>query len=129
MLFNQIKSAFRNLYRYKNYSLFNIAGLAAGIAVCILIAVIIRFETSFDDFHKNKDRLYRVLMEYHHPGENGIFYGAAAPYPLPSTIKKDFPDVKKSSGINSFGNDQILVMDQNGKVEKKFKEKKGLFAV
>ena len=63
MLFNQLKSAFRNLLRYKNYSVFNIAGLAAGIAVCILIAVIIRFETSFDDFHKNKNQLYRVLME------------------------------------------------------------------
>ncbi len=129
MLFNQIKSAFRNLLRYKNYSAFNIAGLAAGIAVCILIAVIIRFETSFDDFHKNKNQLFRVLMEYHHPGDLGIFYGAGAPYPLPSIIKKDLPEVKKSSGINSFGNDQILVMDEHGKVVKRFKEKKGMFAV
>ncbi len=38
MFFNQFKSAIRNLLRYKNYSVFNIAGLAAGIAVCILIA-------------------------------------------------------------------------------------------
>jgi len=129
MFFNQIKSAFRNLLRYKNYSAFNIAGLAAGIAVCILIAVIIRFETSFDDFHKNKNQLFRVLMEYHHPGDLGIFYGAGAPYPLPSIIKKDFPDVKKSSGIYSFGDEQILVMDEHGKVVKRFKEKKGLFAV
>src|ERR1700688_4681819 len=102
MLFNQLKSAFRNLLRYKNYSVFNIAGLAAGIAVCVLIAVIIRFDRSFDDFHKNKNQLYRVLMEYHHPGENRIYYGAAAPFPLPSIIKKDLPDVKKSSGIYAF---------------------------
>jgi putative ABC transport system permease protein len=129
MFINQFKSAIRNLFRYKNYSVFNIAGLAAGIAVCILIAVIIRFETSFDDFHKNKDRLYRVLMEYHHPGDNGIFYGAAAPFPLPTIIKKDFPDVKKSSGIFKSGDNQVLVMDLHGKVEKKFKEKTGLFAV
>ena len=39
------------------------------------------------------------------------------------------PEVKKSSGIFSFGDDQILVMDQNGKVVKRFKEKKGMFAV
>ncbi len=129
MLFNHFKTAVRSLFRFKNYSIFNIAGLAAGIAVCILIAVIIRFETSFDDFHKNKNQLFRVLMEYHHPGENGIFYGAAAPFPLPTFLKKDFPDVKKSSGIFSFGDDQILVMDQHGKVVKRFKEKKGLFAV
>jgi len=129
MFFNQIKTACRNLFRYKNYSIFNIAGLAAGIAVCILIAVIIRFETSFDNFHKNKDRLFRVLREYHHPGDNGIFYGAAAPFPLPGVIKKDFPELKKTSAIVSSGDNQIMVLDQSGKTLKKFKEKKGVFAV
>ena len=101
MLFNHIKTAIRSLFRYKNYSVFNIAGLAAGIAICMLIAIIIRFETSFDNFHKNKDQLYRVLIEYHHPGDNGIFYGAASPFPLPGIIKKDFPELKKTSGIAS----------------------------
>jgi putative ABC transport system permease protein len=129
MLYSYFKTAYRNLFRYKNYSIFNIAGLTAGIAVCILIAIIIRFETSFDNFHKNKDQLYRVLIEYHHPGDLGIFYGAAAPYPLPATIKKDFPELKKTSGIYASSNDQLLVLDQNGKAIKKFKEKKGVFAV
>ncbi len=128
MFFNQIKTAARSLFRYKNYTIFNIAGLAAGIGVCILIAVIIRFETSFDDFHKKKDQLYRVLIEYHH-SDNPIFYGAGAPFALPSTIKKDFPELKKTSGIVSGSNDQVLVLDQNGKTIKKFKEKKGVFAV
>src|SRR5277367_868457 len=99
MLFNHFKTAVRSLFRYKAYSIFNIAGLAAGIAVCILIATIIRFETSFDDFHKNKDHLYRVLTEYHH--ENSIQYGAAAPQPFPSIVKNDFPELKKTSGVSS----------------------------
>ncbi len=127
MFFNQFKSAIRNLFRYKNYSIFNIAGLAAGIAVCILIATIIRFETSFDDFHKNKDQLYRVLTEYHH--ENSVFYGSAAPQPLPSVIKSEFPELKKTSGISSLGSGQLYVLDQKGKTINKFLEKKGLFAV
>src|SRR5450631_703827 len=129
MLFNHIKTAVRSLFRYKNYSVFNIAGLAAGIAVCLLIAIIIRFETSFDNFHKNKDQLFRVLIEYHHPGDLGIFYGAAAPAPLPGIIKKEFPELKKSSGIISSHDDQVLVLGADGKPEKKFKEKTGLFAV
>ena len=121
--------AFRNLIRQKNYSLFNIAGLAAGIAVCILIAVIIRFETSFDDFHKNKDRLFRVLMEYHHVG-GPIFYGAAAAFRSSTrTIKKDLPELTKTSGIVATTNDQITVLDVNGKTIKKFKETKGVFSV
>ncbi len=129
MLFNHFKTAVRSLFRYKNYSVFNIAGLAAGIAVCLLIAVIIRFETSFDNFHKNKDQLYRVLIEYHHPGDNGIFYGAASPFPLPGIIKKDFPELKKTSGILALNDNQVLVLGEDGKTEKKFKEQKGFFAV
>ena len=129
MLFNHIKTAVRSLFRYKNYSVFNIAGLAAGIAVCLLIAIIIRFETSFDGFHKNKDQLYRVLIEYHHPGDNGIFYGAATPFPLPGMIKKDFPELKKTSAVATSSDNQVLVLGTGGKPEKKFKEKQGLFAV
>ena len=127
MLLNHIKTAIRSLFRYKNYSVFNIAGLAAGIAVCLLIAIIIRFETSFDDFHKNKDQLYRVLIEYHHPGDNGIFYGAASPFPLPGIIKKDFPELKKTSAVISANDYQVLVLGADGKPEKKFKENRGLF--
>jgi putative ABC transport system permease protein len=129
MLFNHIKTAVRSLLRYKNYSVFNIAGLAAGIAVCLLIAIIIRFETSFDNFHKKKDQLYRVLIEYHHPGDNGIFYGAASPFPLPRIIKNDFPELKKTSGVVSVDEYQVLVLGADGKPEKKFREKKGLFGL
>jgi predicted permease len=129
MLFNHFKTAFRSLFRYKNYSVFNIAGLAAGIAVCILIAVIIRFETGFDDFHKNKDQLYRVLIEYHHPGDMGIFYGAASPFPLPGIIKKDFPELKKTSGVVSGDGYQVLILGADGKPEKKFRENNGLFGL
>jgi putative ABC transport system permease protein len=129
MLFNHFKTAIKSLSRYKKYSVFNIAGLAAGIAVCLLIAIIIRFETSFDDFHKNKDQLYRVLIEYHHPGDMGIFYGAASPSPLPGIIKKDFPELKKSSGVVTMNDYQILVLGKDGKPEKKFKEKQGFFGL
>ncbi len=102
MLFSYFKTAFRNLSRHKNYSIFNIAGLSTGISVCILIAVIIHFETGFDKFHKNKDRLYRVLTEYHHPGDNGIFYGAASPFALPGVIKQK-PGTQKNIWYLRFG--------------------------
>ncbi len=129
MVQNYFKSAFRGLRRNKNYTLINIAGLSVGIAICLVIFIIIRFETSFDEFHSKKDRIYRVLTEYHHPGDRPIFYGAAAPAPLAGIIKHEFPELKKTSGIFSSDNDQVLVLDEKGETEKKFKEKKGLFAV
>jgi putative ABC transport system permease protein len=129
MVQNYFKSAFRSLRRNRNYTLINIAGLSAGIAICLVIFIIIRFETSFDGFHSKKERIYRVLTEYHHPGDKPIFYGAAAPTPLAGIIKHEFPELKKTSGIFASGNDQVLILDENGQTEKKFKEKKGLFAV
>jgi ABC-type antimicrobial peptide transport system permease subunit len=129
MIRNYFINVFRNLSRRLNYTIINLAGLTTGIAVCLLIFVIIRFETSFDAFHAKADRLYRVLTEYHHPGDLGIFYGADVPRPLPSMIKTGFPDVQKSSGIWASSNDQIILSDDKGQTEKKFKEKTGLFAV
>ena len=61
MLKNYFKTAFRNLVRNRNYTVLNIAGLAVGIAVCMVIFIIIQFQSSFDNFHAKKDRIYRVL--------------------------------------------------------------------
>jgi putative ABC transport system permease protein len=129
MFRNYIKTAVRSLLRNKNYTVINIAGLATGIAVCLLIFVLIRFELSFDNFHSKKDRIYRVLTEYHHPDAEGVFYGSAAPFPMPGVIKNDFPELEKTSGIYSSSDAQVLVYGDNGQIEKKFKEKTGVFSV
>ena len=60
MLRNYLKIAFRNMKRHKGYSFINIAGLAIGMACCILILLYVADELSYDRFHKNKDRIYRV---------------------------------------------------------------------
>ena len=66
MIKSYFKIAFRSLRRHKSYTIINIAGLAAGIAICLAIFIVIRYEMSFDNYHKKKDRIYRVLTEYHH---------------------------------------------------------------
>src|SRR5580692_10732221 len=129
MFRNYFKTAFRTLFRNKNYAIINIAGLATGIAVCLIIFVLIRFELSFDNFHSKKDRIYRVLTEYHHPDAEGVFYGAAAPFPMPGMIKNDFPELKKTTGIYNSSNSQVIVYGDDGQIEGKFKEKTGVFSV
>ena len=64
MLKNYFKTAFRNLLRNKSYTAINVFGLAIGITVCLTIFLVIQFETSFDNFHSKKDRIYRVLTEF-----------------------------------------------------------------
>jgi putative ABC transport system permease protein len=127
MFRNYFKTSFRSLRRNWNYSMINIAGLAAGIAVCLILFVIIQFERSFDNFHSKKDRIYRVLTEYHHADAAEIFYGDAVPFGLPGSLQTEFPELEKVAPIYSAGNDQILVPNENGEAVKKFKEQKGVF--
>ena len=67
MLRNYLTVAYRNLVRYKVYSAINITGLAIGIAFCILTFLYIHHEWTYDAFHKNADRIYRVYTEFHGP--------------------------------------------------------------
>src|ERR1700744_5108014 len=112
MLNNSLKTAYRYLLRHRSYTIINIAGLAAGIGVCLLIFVTIRFETSFDEFHSKKDRIFRVLTEYHHP--DGVFRGQAVPAPVPTAIRHDFPQLVKTTGIYGNLDIQVLVLGKDG---------------
>lgn len=64
MFRNYIRSAYRNLWAKKGFSLINVIGLSIGMACCLLIFQFVAFEYSFDRFHKNRDHLYRVLQGY-----------------------------------------------------------------
>jgi len=60
MIWNYIKIAFRNLTRYKSFSLINILGLAIGLAASLLIALWVFDEISYDKYHEKSDQIYRV---------------------------------------------------------------------
>jgi putative ABC transport system permease protein len=63
MLKNYIKIAFRNVMKSPGYSAINILGLAVGITICVLIFRYISFELSYDRYHADADRLYRITLE------------------------------------------------------------------
>ena len=127
MFKNYFKIAQRNLLRNKAYSAINITGLAVGIAVCMTIFIIIRYQTSFDNFHAKKDRTYRVLSESHHQETGNITYGRDLPFPLPRGLKTAFPQVEQVAPIFASHDDQILIPGDNGATIKTFKEQQGLF--
>jgi hypothetical protein len=127
MFKNYFKTAFRSLVRHKNYSIINISGLAAGIAVCIVIFIIIQFQLSYDNFHAKKDRIYRVLTEYHHADAAEIFYGSAVPVPMALGLRTSFPQIEKVAPIYTEGDDQILVLNDDGKPTKNSRKKRESF--
>src|SRR6478752_4653535 len=127
MFKNYFKSAFRSLIRNKNYSIINIAGLAVGIAVCMMIFIIIQFQTSYDTFHSKKDRIYRVLTENHHSDEATVTYAKNVPFPMPTGLKTAFPQLEQVAPVYASHNDELQVLDGNGMPVKNFKEQSGVF--
>ncbi|HWK06519.1 MAG TPA: ABC transporter permease [Puia sp.] len=123
MFKNYFKTAYRTLAGNKVYSIITITGLAVGIAVCLIIFVFIRYQQSFDEFHPNKDRIYRVMTVNPTDSHGG---NSAVPLPLPTALKNDFPDLTVA-GMFSLPNMQVQVLNKAGQMEKKFKEKTGAF--
>jgi putative ABC transport system permease protein len=125
MFKNYLKTAFRSLIRNSNYTIINIAGLSVGIAVCMMIFIIIQFQTSFDNFHSKKDRIYRVLTEYHNADAANT--GKDIPFPLPEGLKTTFGQIEQVARVWASHNDNLLIPDYNGTGLKAFKEDKGIF--
>jgi ABC-type antimicrobial peptide transport system permease subunit len=110
-----------------NYTIINIAGLAVGIAVCMMIFIIIQFQTSFDNFHSKKDRIYRVLTEYHNADAANT--GKDVPFPMPEGLKTTFAQIEQVTPVWASHNDNLLIPDYNGTTIKVFKEGKGIFFI
>lgn len=61
MLKNYFKIAYRSLLKHKGYTFINLIGLAVGMACCLFIAFYVQDELSYDRYHENADRIYRIL--------------------------------------------------------------------
>ena len=123
MLKNYIKTAWQNLRSHKSYVAINTIGLAVGIAACLLIFLLIQYETSFDNFHKNKERIYRVVAATKTP--NGINYSKASALPVADALRIDYPQLEHVARIYERNNQQITLLphDKANVSQNKFKEK------
>lgn len=91
MINNYLKIAIRHLRRYKGYAFINIAGLAIGMACCVLMLLYVRNEISYDAHHEKGDQIYRLVSE-HHSADEVSFY-ASNTVPTGPTLKQDIPEV------------------------------------
>jgi len=120
MLKNYFKTAWRNLMRNKSYATINVTGLAIGIAACLLIFLIVQFETSFDNYHTHKDRIYRIVTV--NSGPDGTHAGPGTPLPLTEGMRLDFPKIKQLANImKNDGSHYVVGAAGNGGLLKKFK--------
>jgi len=106
MFRNYLKIAWRNLLKSKTYSFINIAGLAAGMAVAMIIGLWISDELSANRQFKNYESIYQVMMHQTFDGKRGT--QIALPYPLGEELKTKFPDMK-GVAICDWGQNHSLV--------------------
>ena len=118
MLKNHIKTGLRNLWKHKAYSTLNILGLAVGLAVCILIFLWVQDELSYDRFHTNAHRIYRVIEHEDLTSGDTLSYTQQAPE-LAAILKKDFPEIEKSIRFESMS-DRLVRFGERQYYEKGF---------
>ena len=111
MIKNYLKTAFRNLLRFKSYSAINVIGLAVGMAACMLIFLYVQNDTSFDKFNKNYNRIYRVVQEFKQNGKDVTW--SITPTGYANAFPTEFPGVKSvRTSPSIFGNAVVRFGDK-----------------
>lgn len=101
MIISYLTIAFRNLFRHKLFSAINIGGLAIGLAAFWMIALYLANELSYDRYHENAPRIFRVAQ--HAQWNGGSFHGAITPVPYAAAMKSDFPEVEETVRLDMEG--------------------------
>ncbi|MFZ1801204.1 MAG: ABC transporter permease [Chitinophagaceae bacterium] len=123
MIKNYFKTAWRNISRHKAFSFLNIAGLAVGVASCILIFTVVKYELSYDSFQPNYKQIYHVVSQTKNP--DGLGYTSGVPFPALDALRLDFPQATTGAMLAYYGS-QVTIPNING-TNKKFIEDKGFF--
>ena len=113
--------AIRNLWKNKTISIIKIAGLAIGLSAVLLIYLYVSFESSYDNYHKNGDRIYRVAYHVNMP-EFGKWESAKTGDNLSSMLQNSFPGIESTTRVTWGGEVNILHKNQH------YKEPKFMFA-
>jgi putative ABC transport system permease protein len=107
MIKNYFKTAWRNLWKTKLFTAIMLLGLSLAMSVCLLIISIIKDQLSFDDFHDEARRIYRIntLVK---GKDNALQRVATAPYPLGKMILTHCPFVEQAVRVNNDLTGRIL---------------------
>jgi predicted permease len=127
MFKNYFTIAWRNIARHKAYAAINITGLAVGIAACMLLFIVVKYELSYEKFQPNYNRIYQIVTQDIYP--DGSQYTPGVPFPSLEAVRADFPQITTGALLASYGS-QVTVLDndaRNNSSQKKLIEESGFF--
>ena len=100
MLKNYVRIAWRNICRHRLYSTINVAGLALGICSCIVIYLVAGYDLSFDRFHPDQDRIYRIVGEMKQ--DNVVLGFMNSPMEDEAGFQTQIPGFETTAGIHFY---------------------------
>ena len=101
MLRSLFQVAIRNFRRDASYSLINIVGLTIGITGSLLLILYVYDDLSFDRYHENADRIYRISSKISEPDD--AFNWAVTQVPLAPQLQTDYPEVEEAVRVLGSG--------------------------
>jgi putative ABC transport system permease protein len=119
MINHYLRVLIRNFRRQKSYSLINLSSFVIGLSCAILVFLFVRYEFSYDRYHENSGRIYRVLRE--HQGDAA--WSNSSEHPLAAALQAEFPEVVKATRLKK--NDEVGVVEHG---DKRFYEEAIFFA-
>ncbi len=127
MLKSYLTIGIRNLLKQKGYSVIKIAGLALGLAASLIIYLYVEEDLSYDKFHRNHDRIARLLTIDNAEGVSSKLVGVTAPALAPA-VETELPEVLKAARLSGGGQldlsykDNVLKCDAGFRTESSFFE-------
>jgi ABC-type antimicrobial peptide transport system permease subunit len=126
MFSSYIKTAIRNLVRHGRHTLLNITGLAVALAACMIVFLVIQYETSYDKHIKGYKQIYQVNVKS--VNGDGEEFQSGLPFPAIDYLRKDFSSFPFAQLMTNYGT-QVTALKADGSADpdKKFREESGVF--
>lgn len=120
-MFNRhLKTVFRHILSHESNAIVNIVGLIVGFAAFLLIFLVIQYEKSFDNFHKDVKDIYRIVREGRHDQKGN--YSSSIPFPVSKALRDEFSQLKEVAGVFGDNNVQVNIPATDNSALRKFKE-------
>jgi putative ABC transport system permease protein len=126
MLRNYFISSLRTIWRNKTFSAINVLGLSIGLSAALVIFLIVHHEFSYDTFQRDRERIYRVVLDARFNGMEG--HSPAVPAPLSSAIRNELTGIEHSVPVMQFQGDATakVMVSRNNQDEIVFKKQPGI---
>jgi putative ABC transport system permease protein len=126
MIKNFFKSLFRSFKQKKVFTLINIGGLTLGITCSLIMFLIVKHEIGYDNYHENKDRIYRIVTTGTNFGN--VYNRVGAPRPMAKAIPEEIVGLDAATYFNHRRFGQFTVTNEAGE-EQEFTENRGVVYV